>query len=479
MLVPQLGDNLDGIETRVLRQGVRDHLHGVGERLHAHSLHAGQGPGPLAELLGHLHLGRAASDDEEPLLHQATNDAQRIVQRPVSLLDDQLVGAAAEHGHGLAHVLNAGHLDDLLAAAGNLLRQVRVAELLGRELLDVGHRLAADGFADEVHVVALDVADHHDLSLGEVVEGEVGDGVAEDGLLDQQHVAPARLDLLDDGDDVVALLLQDAVHLLVVAHHHRVLHVRLGGRDAKLDQRNLSILNLGRTARGFGGLQVQHEAVDHLGIVDGPAGLAKDLDVLQVHHVRPRLVPDLEHGIHRDWREDVGILRHNLGSEGGGGGFDERGPVVDVEGDGHPGEDLASLVARESHGVRDDRRVHASVEEADALVEEGSAEDGDGGGAVARDDILRLGELDEHLRGGVGHLHLVQDGGAVVGDGHVVVPAHEHLVHPPRAEGGADGVRELLRRAHVGRANVLLELVVGVALTGLGAGRTGLGDHVA
>ena len=67
-------------------------------------------------------------------------------------------------------------------------------------------------------------------------------------------------------------------------------------------------------------------------------------------------------------------------------------------------------------GVGDDGGVDAVGEEEEGVVEEGAGDDDDGGGAVAGGRVLRLGEVDEHLGGGLEDVHLVEDGGAVVGD---------------------------------------------------------------
>ncbi len=50
--------------------------------------------------------------------------------------------------------------------------------------------------------------------------------------------------------------------------------------------------------------------------------------------------------------------------------------------------------------------------------------------------IIMLQKL-SHL---VLHVHHLEDGGAVVGDGDVVVRGHHHLVQPPRAQGRLEGV---------------------------------------
>ena len=53
--------------------------------------------------------------------------------------------------------------------------------------------------------------DHEDLHLGEEMQRELVDRVAQDRLLDEQHVAAALLHLLAHVEDVLALLLEDPV----------------------------------------------------------------------------------------------------------------------------------------------------------------------------------------------------------------------------------------------------------------------------
>ena len=51
------------------------------------------------------------------------------------------------------------------------------------------------------------------LAAHQIVQGQVCDGISEDALLYEQHVAPTGLDLLDQAEDVVPLFLVHPVHL--------------------------------------------------------------------------------------------------------------------------------------------------------------------------------------------------------------------------------------------------------------------------
>ncbi len=81
--------------------------------------------------------------------------------------------------------------------------------------------------ADKLHLVPLNVLDDQYVQLGQEMQAQVGDGVAQNGLLDEQHVALGLLDLLHHVQQVLPLLLQDFVHLPVVVHNDLVLHLKI------------------------------------------------------------------------------------------------------------------------------------------------------------------------------------------------------------------------------------------------------------
>mmetsp|Transcript_30154 Transcript_30154/g.88179 ORF Transcript_30154/g.88179 Transcript_30154/m.88179 type:complete len:417 (+) Transcript_30154:3697-4947(+) len=328
---PQLRHDLDGLHPGILRQREGHHLERFGEGLDAVRVHPRHPHGGILEAEAGLDLRRAAAGDEGALLDEAPHDALRVVDGAVGLLEDQVVRAAEEDRHGPAGILDAGELDDLVAAAGHddVADVLGGPELVGRHGIGVGDGRAAEGAADELDVRPLDVGDDQDAHLGQEVEAELVVGVAEDGLLDENDVGAGLLDLLALAEDVLALVAEDAVHGGVVGNDDVVVHVGLGGREAELEEGDLGVGNLRRPAGGLGAALGEDEAVDQLGVVDGPAHLLDHPDVAQVDVGRRRgVVPEqAEDGVDGDGGQEVGVLRHDLGGEAGVDGRDEGGAV--------------------------------------------------------------------------------------------------------------------------------------------------------
>ena len=76
-------------------------------------------------------------------------------------------------------------------------------------------------------------------------------------------------------------------------------------------------------------------------------------------------------------------------------------------------------------------------------TEKGFSDDNDSGGVFARNEVLRLGELDEHLGSELEDLQLVEHGGFVVGDDNVTKSGGNLLVDATRTQAGAHSILHL------------------------------------
>ena len=99
--------------------------------------------------------------------------------------------------------------------------------------------------------------------------------------------------------------------------------------------------------------------------------------------------------------------------------------------------------------------MDVGVDEVLGLLEELSCEDDGGGGPVSALGVLGLGDLDDHLGGGVLDVQLLEDGDTVVGDDDVADGVDEHLVHSPRSEAAPYGIGDGPCRGDVVELSVL------------------------
>mmetsp|Transcript_30051 Transcript_30051/g.103833 ORF Transcript_30051/g.103833 Transcript_30051/m.103833 type:complete len:565 (-) Transcript_30051:9-1703(-) len=460
----QLGDDVDGVQAGVFGQRVWDHLQCLRKRGHAVALHARHRLGEVGELQAGLDLRCASTGDDEAFLHERPHDAERVVDAAVRLLQDQLVRPAHQDGHREAGPRHADALDDLLVRPGHahLVHELGGAQLLRGHVVDVGHGQQAQRVGDEFDLAALDVRDAHDAHLGQEMQREVVVRVAKDRFLDEQNVAPRLFDLLAEAEDVLALLAQEAVHGRVIRNDNIVLHVCLRCAQAELDQANLRLFHARRPARGLAHALREDDAVDELRVVDGAAELLHNLDVRQVHRRDTRVRRRAHHGqdgVDGDGRQRVRVLRHDLRRQARHDGVDQRRPVLQRHGPRNRVlEDALRLVGGEHERLSDGRRVQALCQQLVARVEQRPRDDAHRCRAVARLNVLRLGQLHEHLRRRVLDFHLGEDGGAVVGDDDLAVAGLDHLVHTARAQRRANRVGNALGGHDVRHAHILLLL---------------------
>jgi hypothetical protein len=123
-------------------------------------------------------------------------------------------------------------------------------------------------------------------------------------------------------------------------------YVGLGSRELELNETDLGVLHPGRATGSVHGLLGEYEAFHKLRIIDGAAQLLHDLrshssyplstltashlgrhrylDVIEVDVGGGLRVDDLEDSVHGDGRQQVGVLRHDLGSTNNIKSLDER-----------------------------------------------------------------------------------------------------------------------------------------------------------
>ena len=299
MPVSQFGHEQDWVEASVLSQCVRDELEGLAVGLAHIRVVAKNGTGVLLKLVSNFHFNTGATWHQGSLLDEGTDDAESIMEGAVGFVEDELVRASKKNGDGLALVRALSDLDNLGGTTcADLFDEASGTELLSLELVDMGDGSGTNSLADEINLVTINILDDHDLLLGEEVEGQVADGLSEDALLEEEHVGAGGDDLFDNSENVLAFLLNDSVHSLIVADDNVGLHVTLGCTDGELNQSNLSVLNSrGATSQVRCLLVNEAETVDEGGLVDGTAELLAHVDVLEVDVVSGGWIDDLQDGI--------------------------------------------------------------------------------------------------------------------------------------------------------------------------------------
>merc|ERR1740117_2769066 len=206
------------------------------------------------------------------------------MDRPLGLVEEQLIGTTHKHRDAAktsGWLREASHSNNGSKIRAELFLPDKfcVAKFIRCEALDGGARLDTDDLGNELDISAFNVSDNHDLLLGAEVEGQVCGGIAQNGLLDQQHVASSLGNLLDHLRQDGSLLAKQSIHLRVVANLNIALHVCLWGRQAELDETNLSIRDACWAASYPCNLLGKHKAVNHLGLINGGAEFLHQPDV--------------------------------------------------------------------------------------------------------------------------------------------------------------------------------------------------------
>eukprot|EP00051_Salpingoeca_urceolata_P003627 m.59233 g.59233 ORF g.59233 m.59233 type:complete len:321 (-) comp12960_c0_seq1:985-1947(-) len=226
---PQVRHGGNRVEPRVLRQRKRHNFEGLGVGAQAVCLRARQRLGHFCQPQCQLDLGCSPARNKRPLLDEASNHTERVVNGAVGLLQDELVRATHDNAHRCTRLVHARNLDNLALADSDLLDKVSLCHGFLGKVVDTGNGPAPEALAGKLNVVAFNVLDDHDFHFCEKVKGKVVDGITQNRLLDEQDIATGLFDLLAQVQNVGSLLPQHPVHLSIVTHNNLVLQVGFRG----------------------------------------------------------------------------------------------------------------------------------------------------------------------------------------------------------------------------------------------------------
>lgn len=144
------------------------------------------------------------------------------------------------------------------------------------------------------------------------MQTQIVDGITKDTLLYEKDVAFGLFDLLRHIQQICPLLFEDLVHLAVVVDDNLVLHIGFGRAKLKLDEANLGLFYSRGPVGTLDNRLVEDESVNHLAVLDRAADLFDYSDISQIYIFCALLINRLEHGVHSNGSEKIGMLRHNF-----------------------------------------------------------------------------------------------------------------------------------------------------------------------
>jgi len=385
------------------------------------------------------------------------------MERALNLIEEELVGATDDDGHGglLAHALEEHVLPVTNLALLNLGASAEVLSLVALvTILDVGkgdNDFGAGRLGDTAEIEFLDTTDSDDASLDEILEGEIVD------------TARAENDVGTSVDEKLAalfadvhLLLANLVELLSILAENCDAHLEAELVEVEVNAGDLAVLeNLGHALGTTGGLE--GVTLNGDGLFGGETVGLQDVHVLDgvldatgsVGHL------DLAHGANDHLGEEVRLSGQELGAHGSLGSLDDR--VLGELGLTH-NKGLLDEVDRLFQGHTVARHnaggVNLVLDELVSAAEQLGGKDDDGGGTITDFTILDLGKLDEDLSGGVRNLKLLEDSGAIIGDGDIANVVDKHLVEALGTKRRLDDVGETGDSHDVLCANVLALLTL-------------------
>src|SRR3989441_1279223 len=376
----------------------------------------------------------SAARDRLAVLDRRGDNPERIVQDPLHFVDHMLCAAADQDGDrpGLLAARDERHV---VRADLSLFDEVRTAQFLRRQVVQVRDDPRTGRLCELLHVALLHPAHRVDAFLGEEVLGDVVDS-----LLTQDDVRAGGFDLLDHRAQGFLLFIEEHLELRRIADADLLIHLGLLDLEGAVDERDLRIADELRHPR-VDAFLVEDNSIDEGRVREVAAVFLLDQDVV---NVRADLARDLfDDGLDRvdgDVGQEVRVRPDASTGHRGPRDRPERVLVGPLDGKGELSKEFDGLRRGHAVAVHDERRVDLLLDEALRFLEKLPGQDDGARRAVADLVVLGLRDLDQHLGRRVLNLDLLQDRDPVVRDRHVAEGVHEHLVHAFRAEGRLDRV---------------------------------------
>src|SRR5947209_8124420 len=427
----------------MLAGGPRDDFERARERLDCELLSPADGRGVALEGERELDLRGSAARDRLAVLDRRGHDSKRIVQDPLDLVD-HVLGAAPDQDGDRPCVLAARDERHVVRADLSLFDEVRTAQFLRREVVEVRDDPRTGRLRELLHVALLHPANRVDAFLGEEVLGDVVDP-----FLTQDDVGTGRLDLIDHRPQGLLLFIEEHLKLRRIADPDLLVHFGLLDLEGAVDERDLRIAHELRHPR-VDALLVEDDSIDERRVREVAAVFLLDQDVV---NVRAYLARDLfDDGLDRvdgDVGQEVRVRPDASTGHRGPRDRSESVLISPLDGKGELSKEFDGLRGGHPVAVHDERRVDLLLDEALRLLEEFPRQDDGARRAIADLVVLGLRDLDQHLGRRMLDLDLLQDRDSVVRDRHVAEGVHEHLVHAFRAKGRLDRVGHRAGRCDV------------------------------
>ncbi len=202
----ELDHDVHGIQARVLGQGPRDGLHGLGESLDGQLLTSSHRGGVGRQPKGELDLGRSSTWDGLAILEGYADHAQGVMHGPVHFLDDML-GTAAQHEADGLGVLASGDEGHVLLADLPVVDELGAPQVRALQLIYIADQLGPGGLGELLHVRLLEPAAGIDVVFGKVVLDQVVDA-----LLAEDYGRTDLLELVRHVPEAALFLVEEALH---------------------------------------------------------------------------------------------------------------------------------------------------------------------------------------------------------------------------------------------------------------------------